>query len=137
MRAGFVFLLSFLLLGGVFSQGLNVYEGGIYNELRESYMGDIIQNYPADPSKHFDQVFRKVAKRYGISLSRLEDIYTRGNTEHKITNQEAKMAAEFWKKMREMPARSTGQDRLRALKEIAEKYKVNIEKVKNAAFRTM
>lgn len=132
-------MISLLLAGGAASSSmaLTYEEIRIYNDLRDTCMGDIMDRDPTSAGDHFDEVFEKVARKHGITVDEVNRIWLTSNMDYEFTNQDIAISEDFWGAFNVLPRGATGIDRVNLLNKVANQYGVTVEKVKDIAFRTM
>ncbi len=126
-----IFLGLFLVSTISFSEGLTDYERRIYYEIIEgAYLEEINDISEAEAERRL----KEIGNKYGLSLDRLRYI-TEAGTYREPTGREWQMYGEVWGKLDSLPEESTGEERERIYREIADKYGVGVVELYDVIIR--
>ena len=121
MRKGIIlmvlFLTSFLLISGVYSQTVNDWERKVYYEAT-----DRVYNLPKGYSNEdYNRVLRETAYDYGLTYAEMKDIVDRV-WDQDLTDKEWDISDEIWDKFDALPKNASEYQTNQIYQEVANKY---------------
>lgn len=127
-----VFFGAFLFASLSFGQNLTERESEIYYD----YLEGVFSVTDISSPEETDRVNERLISKYGITKKEMLDIIDKVY-EQEPTQWEWKVGNEYWDRIFALPNEATLADRQRVLREVASKYVISFNRMRDIAFRTL